>query len=62
MDEPYLAGPDTYALPSHVPVPGVGNLLVNAFVLRSQEPGLIDTGLGTDSPEFLDAVHSIVPL
>ncbi len=62
MDEPYRAGPDTYALPSHVPVPGVGNLLVNAFVLRSEEPVLIDTGLGTDSPEFLDAVDSIVPL
>lgn len=62
MDEPYLAGPDTYALPSHIPVPGVGNLLVNAFVLRSEEPVLIDTGLGTDSPEFLDAVDSIVPL
>lgn len=62
MDQPYLAGPDTYAIPSHVPVPGVGNLLVNAFVLRSQEPVLIDTGLGVDSQEFIDAVESIVPL
>ncbi len=32
-------------------------LPINAFLLMSEEPVLVDTGLGMDSPEFIDAVH-----
>lgn len=61
MDEPYKASPDVYVLPTHLPIPGVGNLLVNAFVLLSEEPVLIDAGLGIDGPEFVAALESIIP-
>jgi hypothetical protein len=60
MDEPYKAAPDVYVLPTHLSLPGVGNLLVNAFVLLADEPVLIDTGLGMDGPGFLSALESIV--
>lgn len=68
MHEPYQAGPDVYVLPTSIPIPGVGNLIINSFVLRSQEPVLVDTGLlssplDTDESEhFIAALESIVPL
>ena len=60
MDQPYQAGPDVHVLPTHLPVPGVGHLLINAYVLLSEEPVLIDTGIGADGPEFIAALESIV--
>ncbi len=60
MHEPYKAAPDVYVLPTHVPVPGVGNFLVNAFVLLAEEPVLIDTGIGADEPDFLAHLESII--
>jgi flavorubredoxin len=60
MDQPYQASPDVYVLPTHVPIPGMGNLLVNAYVLLAEEPMLIDSGLGMDGPEFEAALESIV--
>lgn len=62
MDQPYQAAPDVYVLPTHLSIPGAGNLIINSYVLRSQEPVLVDTGLGIDSPDFVAAVDSIVPL
>ena len=32
-------------IPSYFPIPGFGLVPVNAFVLRAQQPVLIDTGL-----------------
>ncbi|GGU15184.1 MBL fold metallo-hydrolase [Actinomadura livida] len=43
-----------------VPVPGIGFLPVNAYVLYAREPVLIDTGLGASSPEFLEELWSLV--
>lgn len=62
MDEPYQAAPDVYVLPTHLPVPGAGNLMINAYVVRSAEPVLVDTGIGVDGPDFVAALESIVPL
>ena len=62
MDETYRVGTDVWVLPSHLDVPGVGTLLVNSFVLLSEQPVLIDAGLGTDGQAFIDAVASIVDL
>ena len=45
MDNPYDAGTDITVLPAHLDIPGVGTLLVNAFVLKSEQPVLIDTGI-----------------
>jgi ODP family beta-lactamase len=60
MDEPYQAAPDVYVLPTHLTIPGVGELLVNAFVLLAQEPVLIDTGLGMDGKDFIAGLEAIL--
>lgn len=63
MDAPYQAAPDVHVLPTHLPLPGTGMVLpINAYVLTAAEPVLIDTGVGLDRGEFLDAVASIVDL
>src|SRR3954452_9302518 len=61
MDAPYQGSSDVHVLPTSVTIPGVGVLPINAFLLMAEEPVLVDTGLGVDSPEFIDAVSSIVP-
>ena len=62
MDAPYQATPDVHVLPANLPIPGAGVLPINAYVLTATEPVLIDTGLGMDRGQFLDAVSSIVDL
>jgi len=60
MDKPYQAMPGIDVLPAHFPVPGAGYLPVNAFVIRAQEPVLVDTGMGMDSEEFMRALRSVI--
>ncbi|MCA1692510.1 MAG: MBL fold metallo-hydrolase [Actinobacteria bacterium] len=60
MDAPYQAAPDVHVLPANLPLPGVGVLPINAYVLLAEEPVLIDTGLGMDGEDFIDALASIV--
>ncbi|KAA2258717.1 MBL fold metallo-hydrolase [Solihabitans fulvus] len=52
MLKPYLAAPDTYALPSALPIVGAGVLPVHAYVIRAEEPVLIDAGLPIDKGAF----------
>jgi glyoxylase-like metal-dependent hydrolase (beta-lactamase superfamily II) len=51
---------DVHILPSFFPIPGLGVLSVNAFVLRSREPVLIDTGLHQDSDRFVEQLESVI--
>jgi hypothetical protein len=37
------------------PIPGLGFLPVNAYLLRAEQPLLVDSGLPTSQPEFLEA-------
>ena len=60
MDQPYEAAPGVHVLPTSLVIPGVGTLVVNAFVLLAEEPVLIDTGIAVDEPAFVDALASIV--
>src|SRR5262249_10217692 len=60
MDNPYDVDADVTVLPAHLDIPGVGTLLVNAFVLKSEQPVLIDTGLAVDSDSFMEALRSII--
>jgi hypothetical protein len=60
VDEPYRAGADVHVLPTRLAVPGVGTIPVHSFVLHSQQPVLIDTGLGNDGPAFLEALGSVI--
>jgi L-ascorbate metabolism protein UlaG (beta-lactamase superfamily) len=52
--------PDVVALTDAVPLPGIGFLPVNAYVLYAREPVLIDTGLRASSPEFLEELWSLI--
>lgn len=58
--EPYRVGDDVQVLPSHMRVPGVGAIPINAFVLHAEQPVLVDTGLGVDGPEFVEALRSVL--
>lgn len=60
MDRPYRAGEDVDVLPTHLDVPGVGTLVVNCFVLHAEEPVLVDTGLGVDGEDFIEALGSVI--
>ena len=60
MDAPYQAAPDVHVLPTTLPLPGLGFLPINAYVLLAEEPVLIDTGIGPDVDEFVDALSSVV--
>jgi glyoxylase-like metal-dependent hydrolase (beta-lactamase superfamily II) len=60
MDAPYAAGPDVQVLPATVPLPGIGVLPVNAYVLLAEEPVLIDAGLAADGEQFVEALESII--
>lgn len=60
MFEPYQAAPDIEVLPSYFPIPGLGILPVNAFVLRATEPVLVDTGLVAFNDEFMSQMSSVI--
>jgi metallo-beta-lactamase superfamily protein len=60
MDTPYQVRRDIHVLPTHLPLPGVGVLPVNAYVIRAEEPVLVDSGIGLDGDDFMDALASIV--
>jgi hypothetical protein len=60
MDQPYRAGDDVTVLPSHLDVPGVGTIVVNAFVLHAAQPVLIDTGIAVDTDDFIAALRSVI--
>jgi hypothetical protein len=49
-------------LPTHLPVPRIGNILVNAFVLLAEEPVLLGYRAGDDGPDFIAALESVMPL
>ncbi|MFE0641454.1 MBL fold metallo-hydrolase [Streptomyces sp. NPDC058877] len=60
MKTPYTAGPDIHVLPSALPIPGLGDQPVNAFLLRSGEPLLVDTGMPVDREGFLESLWSLI--
>ena len=51
---------DLDILPSYVPLPGLGMLPVNSYVIKGQQPVLVDTGLHQDREAFLRALESVV--
>ncbi len=62
MNTPYQVIPDITALPAHFPIPGAGFLPVNAFVIKSKELVLVDTGMGIESEDFMTALKSVIDL
>jgi glyoxylase-like metal-dependent hydrolase (beta-lactamase superfamily II) len=65
MEQPTLLAPrkvaaDLYEIASYLPVPGLGILPVNAFVVRGAQPMLVDTGLGALAEPFARALESVI--
>ena len=60
MDKPYYATSDIVVLPAHFPVPDMGLIPINAFVIKGTEPILVDTGMGKESEEFMSALESVI--
>jgi hypothetical protein len=65
MNAPLMLAPaevaaDTSILPACLPVPGFGVLPVNSFVIRGEEPVLVDTGLAALRGDFLRALESVL--
>jgi flavorubredoxin len=53
-------GRQVSVLSDQLPVPGIGVLPVNAFVLHAAEPVVVDTGLSLPGGGFMDALGSVV--
>jgi flavorubredoxin len=60
MNEPYNAAPDISVLPTFFRVPGMGVLPINAFVILSEEPVLVDAGIECEKEDFMKALKSII--
>ena len=52
--------PDVVALADTAPIPGLGFLPVNAYVLHAEEPVLVDSGLPWSRLQFLEALWAQV--
>jgi glyoxylase-like metal-dependent hydrolase (beta-lactamase superfamily II) len=57
---PFAATSDTHVIPTYWPVPGLGTLPMNAYLLRSAEPVLVDTGAAVLSDQFLEALGELI--
>ncbi len=62
MFAPRAVGEKTHILPAFFPVPMLGLIPVNAFLIGATEPVLVDTGLFPLSDEFMAGLRSILDL
>lgn len=60
MEKPLHISGAVSVLPSHVQIPGLGLLPVNAYVVKSTAPVLIDTGLHKDENEFIEMLRAVI--
>lgn len=60
MATTYSAAPDIDVLTSNVPIPGLGLVPVNAFVLHGTEPVLVDTGTVVERDGYLAALQTVI--
>ncbi len=60
MVSTYTATTDIEVLTSDFPIPGFGLVPVNAFVIKGQEPILVDTGPVVEREEFMAALRSVI--
>jgi flavorubredoxin len=56
----YKAAADIDVLTSDFPIPGLGLVPINAFVLHGVEPVLVDTGAVVDAEDFIMALRSVI--
>jgi flavorubredoxin len=60
MNDARTVARDTFLLGSWLPVPGLGVLAANAFVIRAQQPVLVDTGVAALRQPFMAALSSVI--
>jgi flavorubredoxin len=60
MEQPYKVAPDIDVIGSYAPVPGMGILPINAFVIKASEPVLVDTGHVLEKAGFMEALRSVI--
>jgi glyoxylase-like metal-dependent hydrolase (beta-lactamase superfamily II) len=60
MFEPYQAAADIDVVPAYFPIPGLGILPINTFVLKATQPVLVDTGLVPLSDQFMEKLSSVI--
>jgi hypothetical protein len=51
----YMATTDVEVISSDIPIPGLGLIPVNAFVLKGEAPILVDTGTVVERDDFMGA-------
>jgi metallo-beta-lactamase superfamily protein len=56
----YRACRDVSVLADYLEVPGLGFLPVNAFVIHSAQPVVVDTGLGLPDRDFVTALAEVI--
>ncbi|MAT06168.1 MAG: MBL fold metallo-hydrolase [Acidimicrobiaceae bacterium] len=59
---PYSVGDGITVLPAYLPVPGMGVLPANSFLIDGREPILVDTGPGGAEAGFREALAELVAL
>jgi len=60
MIESFTATEGVHVLTSAFPIPGLGRVPVNAFVLEGTEPMLVDSGTGVESDEFMRVLSNVI--
>lgn len=53
---------DWSVLPAFFPIPGMGGIVVNSFLLKGPEPVLVDTGLACLEEQFMAALEEQIDL
>lgn len=56
----YRAAPDIEVITSNFPIPGFGQVPINAFVIKGSEPILVDTGAVVETTQFMPTLRSII--
>lgn len=60
MLKPYRATADTYVIPSYLPVPGLGKIAINSYLIQAREPILVNAGMPVVRQEFLETLWSLI--
>ena len=51
---------ETTVFTSIMPAPGIGVLPINAFLIKGEQPVLVDTGIFPEHDEFIEALGSVI--
>ncbi len=60
MISTYRAAPDIDVLTTNFPIPGLGQIAINSFVLHGDVPVLVDTGPVVERESFMTALTSVI--